>query len=132
MTETVPGPTGAAPTGVAPSGVIQAAVERAVARLEELLSPEHVLTGDACADDYGHDECLTVAPVRPACVVRPGSTEDVAAILTVAGDLGVPVTARGSGTGLSGRRPRSSCRSSAWPRSSRSTRRTTSPWCSRA
>lgn len=90
------------PTGAAPSGVTQAAVGRAVNRLEELLGPEHVLTGDACSDDYGHDECLTVAPVRPACVVRPGSTDEVAAILAVAGELGVPVTARGSGTGLSG------------------------------
>ena len=32
----------------------------------------------------------------------PGSTDDVAAVVQLAAELGVPVTARGSGTGLSG------------------------------
>src|SRR5690606_34404468 len=51
---------------------------------------------------YTHDECLTVAPGRPAVVVRPESTAEVSEVLRVAQELGVPVTARGSGTGLSG------------------------------
>jgi glycolate oxidase len=63
---------------------------------------EPVLTGDAIADDYGHDEALTVRAVHPAFVARPSSTAEVAALLTVAAAHRVPVTARGSGTGLSG------------------------------
>ncbi len=40
--------------------------------------------------------------VRPDAVVRPGSASEVAAIVALAGEHGIPVTARGSGTGLSG------------------------------
>jgi glycolate oxidase len=53
-------------------------------------------------EDATHDEALGAAPVRPRAVVRPGSTEEVAAIVRAAGAEGVPLTARGSGTGLSG------------------------------
>ena len=67
-----------------------------------IVGPEHVLTGDAISDDYAHDEALTAAPVRPAALVRPGSTQDVAAILRAADARRIPVTARGAGTGLSG------------------------------
>lgn len=61
-----------------------------------------VLDGDDVGDDYGHDECLTVAPRRPAAVVLPRNTAEVAAVVKVAAERGTPVTARGSGTGLSG------------------------------
>ena len=66
---------------------------------------EAVGAGHVLADippEYGHDESLTVAAVRPAFVVRPGSTGEVAAVLRVAAAHGLKVTARGSGTGLSG------------------------------
>ena len=71
-------------------------------RLADVLGPAQILTGDAIAPDYTHDEALTVAPERPACVVRPETTDQVAAILRLANELRVPVTARGTGTGLSG------------------------------
>ena len=61
-----------------------------------------VLTGDDVGDDYGHDEALTVAGVRPAYVACPTDAAEVAALLAVATEHGLPVTARGSGTGLSG------------------------------
>ncbi|MPZ84273.1 MAG: FAD-binding protein [Actinophytocola sp.] len=72
------------------------------ARLAEIVGAEHVLSGDAIGEDYTHDETLTVEPTRPAHVVRPAGAEEVAAILTLAAATGTPVTARGSGTGLSG------------------------------
>ncbi|MGH3879482.1 MAG: FAD-binding oxidoreductase [Actinophytocola sp.] len=72
------------------------------ARLGEIVGAEHVLSGDAIGEDYTHDETLTVEAVRPAHVVRPGSADEVAAVLTLAAETGTPVTARGSGTGLSG------------------------------
>ena len=71
-------------------------------RLAAAIGATNVVTGDAIADDYTHDEALTAAPARPDVVVRPGSTADVAAILALADAVGIPVTARGSGTGLSG------------------------------
>jgi glycolate oxidase len=62
----------------------------------------NVTTGDAVSDDYGHDEALTATWQRPAAVVRPVSTDEVARVLALADEHRVPVTARGSGTGLSG------------------------------
>lgn len=73
-----------------------------VTKLAAIVGDGDVLTGDAIGDDYTHDEALTGVPQRPLAVVRPETTEDVAGILRWASAEGVPVTARGSGTGLSG------------------------------
>ncbi|MFL6203756.1 MAG: FAD-binding oxidoreductase [Acidimicrobiales bacterium] len=73
-----------------------------LSKLEGIVGRAHVLTGAEISDDYTHDEALTATPRRPLAVLRPGSTEDVAEILTWASEQHVPVTARGSGTGLSG------------------------------
>ena len=70
--------------------------------LRDTVPAEHLLVGDAASDDYDHDEALTAEPVRPGAVVRPGTTEEVATVLRAADAHGIPVTARGSGTGLSG------------------------------
>jgi glycolate oxidase len=71
-------------------------------RLTEALGPQHVLVGEAISDDLTHDEALTAQWHAPDVVVRPSSADEVSAIVHIASDLGVPVTARGSGTGLSG------------------------------
>ena len=70
--------------------------------LHDTVPDEHLLVGDAISDDYGHDEALTVTATRPGALVRPGSADEVAAVLRVADRHAIPVTARGSGTGLSG------------------------------
>jgi glycolate oxidase len=70
--------------------------------LSEIVGPGNVVTGDAIADDYGHDEALTVTPQRPEAVVHPADTDEVSRIVRAAAEQGVPLTARGSGTGLSG------------------------------
>jgi glycolate oxidase len=71
-------------------------------RLVDLLGAERVLVGDAISDDYAHDEALTASPHLPDVVALPSTTDDVAAIVRLAAEQSVPVTARGSGTGLSG------------------------------
>jgi glycolate oxidase len=71
-------------------------------RLAAICGTAHVDVGDAVSDDLCHDESLGLEPVRPLAVVRPATTADVAAIVSAACELGVPITARGSGTGLSG------------------------------
>jgi len=71
-------------------------------RLAAVVGSAHVDVGTAVGDDLCHDESLGTSPVRPAAVVRPGSTADVVAVVALAAELGVPLTARGSGTGLSG------------------------------
>jgi glycolate oxidase len=72
------------------------------ALLADIVGPEHVLSGDEAGEDYTHDEALTAAPQPPAFVVRPASVADVSDVLRVANEQRVPVTARGSATGLSG------------------------------
>ncbi|MGH3451660.1 MAG: FAD-binding oxidoreductase, partial [Haloechinothrix sp.] len=44
---------------------------------------------------------LTGTPQRPAYVAKPGNPEEVAALLAAATEHAIPVTARGSGSGLS-------------------------------
>ncbi|MEO6627733.1 MAG: FAD-linked oxidase C-terminal domain-containing protein [Aquihabitans sp.] len=70
--------------------------------LAAIVGADNVFTGAAINDDHTHDEALGLAPVQPLAVVQPQSTDQVSAILTWAQANGVPVTARGSGTGLSG------------------------------
>ncbi len=71
-------------------------------RLAALVGEANLLIGEAISDDYRHDEALGVAPVTPAYVVKPGTAQEVASVLKLANDSRVPVTARGSGSGLSG------------------------------
>src|SRR5258706_5531777 len=70
--------------------------------LARVVGAQHILTGDAIGDDYGHDEALNVAPQQPKWVVPPANTDEGAGVVRIAADHGAPVTARGSGTGLSG------------------------------
>ncbi|MDD7814961.1 FAD-binding oxidoreductase [Mycobacterium sp. CSUR Q5927] len=60
-----------------------------------------LLTGEQIGPDYSHDEALVGAPVTPGYVARPQTAEQVAALLAAATEAKTPVTARGSGTGLS-------------------------------
>src|SRR6201993_5396324 len=77
------------------------------ARFSEIVGNRNLLTGDAIPDDYSHDEVLTTAPQKPAYVAKPATADEVAQLLKAASGGGVPVTARGSGSGLSGAaRPR--------------------------
>ena len=68
----------------------------------ELLPAGRVLLDDAITDDYGHDETLSATPHRPAAVLLPETTDEVSTILAAADEHGIPVTARGAGSGLSG------------------------------
>lgn len=81
---------------------VERSAEWLAERLARLVGPDQVLTGDSISPDYGHDEALTVTPHQPACVVRPTSAEQVAEVVRFAAADGVPVTARGSGSGLAG------------------------------
>jgi glycolate oxidase len=71
-------------------------------QLGKAVGDTHVLTGDAVHADFTHDETLGLEPIVPLTVVLPGTTDEVAEVLRVATEHGVPVVVRGSGTGLSG------------------------------
>ncbi|GFG95392.1 FAD-binding oxidoreductase [Mycobacterium timonense] len=67
-----------------------------------IVGAHNVLTGDAIPEDYAHDEVLTKPAQRPAYLAKPATADEVAQLLDLASENRVPVTARGSGTGLSG------------------------------
>ena len=71
-------------------------------RLVGALGPDRVLSGAAISEDDWHDESLKATGHAPDIVVLPHSSAEVSAVVTIARNAGAPVTARGSGTGLSG------------------------------
>src|SRR2546425_7194893 len=72
-----------------------------IAHLQEIVGPAHVLVRPEDVVVYEQDAFL-VAHSLPDLVVLPGSTEEVAAVVGAAGEAGVPIVARGAGTGLNG------------------------------
>jgi glycolate oxidase len=72
------------------------------ARLAEIVGEKNLLAGDAIPEDYQHDEGLSLEPGKPAYVAKPATAEEVSALLKLATEHNIPVTARGSGSGLSG------------------------------
>ncbi len=72
-----------------------------IAALCGIVGEKHVLTGDAISPDYGHDELGGITKM-PEVLVRVHTTEEIAGIMKLAYAREIPVTVRGSGTGLVG------------------------------
>ena len=72
-----------------------------VAALRQIVGENEVFYGDAINEDYAHDELGGVSRM-PEVLVRVRSTEQVSAIMKLAYSRTIPVTVRGSGTGLVG------------------------------
>ncbi len=72
-----------------------------IAPLQEVVGAPYVLSRPEDVVVYEQDAFL-VARALPDLVVLPGSTQEVAAVVRLASEAGVPVIARGAGTGLTG------------------------------
>ena len=72
-----------------------------IKKLCALLGEENVIYGDAINPDYGHDEMGGIVSM-PEVLVRAHSTEEISGIMKLAYERTIPVTVRGSGTGLVG------------------------------
>jgi len=72
-----------------------------VAALQAICGQTNVLCGEAINPEYAHDELGDVRAM-PEVVVRVGSTEEVSTVMKLAWEKTIPVTVRGSGTGLVG------------------------------
>ena len=72
-----------------------------IAALQAILGKADVLVGEAINPDYAHDELGGISSM-PEVLVRVHSTEEVSAIMRHAYERNIPVTVRGSGTGLVG------------------------------
>ncbi|MCU0764283.1 MAG: FAD-binding protein [Hydrogenophaga sp.] len=92
----------------APASALQStALERAARQAEVVRALQAVLPGHALLwhnEDTVPYECdgLTAYRERPLVVALPETEEQVSAVLKACHGLGVPVVARGAGTGLSG------------------------------
>ena len=76
-------------------------VDEDIAYLRNLVGDEHILVGDEILEDYAHDE-LGEARAFPEVVVEPDSAQVISSIMEYAYLRKIPVTTRGSGTGLCG------------------------------
>jgi len=72
-----------------------------VARLQAVLPTEAVIHEDAETKAYECD-ALTAYRCPPLCAVLPATTQEVAAVMKICHEEGVPVVPRGSGTSLAG------------------------------
>jgi glycolate oxidase len=70
--------------------------------LRVAVSPDRILTDDAALEAYSHDDAEWAPYDAPLAVVLAETPDEVAAAVRIAGESGLRVVARGSGTGLSG------------------------------
>ncbi|WP_280442402.1 FAD-binding and (Fe-S)-binding domain-containing protein [Nocardia brasiliensis] len=85
------------------SPTIDGAAADVSARLERAL--RETLSGEVAFDDYSRhifSRDASMYSIMPAGVAFPRDADDVAAAVRAAGELGVPIVARGAGTSLAG------------------------------
>ena len=69
--------------------------------LKNIVGEDNVIVGDAINPDYAHDELGTVERM-PDALVKVHTTEEISKVMALSWEKVVPVTVRGSGTGLVG------------------------------
>ena len=74
----------------------------ALADLRAVLDPSRLLTDLEVVEGYRRDEADWAEFGTPLAVVRPRSTAEVAEVVRVCARHGLPIVARGAGTGVSG------------------------------
>ena len=72
-----------------------------IASLENIVGQSFLFLDTETRNHYGHDETEDYV-FPPSVVLKPGSTQEVAAIMKLANEYGVPVVPIGGRTGLSG------------------------------
>ena len=72
-----------------------------LAVLTQIVGEENIFWGDAINPDYAHDELGGIEQM-PEVLIKVHSTEEVSAVMKYAWEKTIPVTVRGSGTGLVG------------------------------
>ncbi len=85
----------------APSASVLSRKDKIVERLRGVLPRDAVISDIAETRAYECD-ALTAYKCPPLCAVLPANTEEVAAVLKICHEMGVPIVPRGSGTSLAG------------------------------
>lgn len=73
-----------------------------IANLAELFGKNNLLTDGPDMEGYSYDESPLSERYLPQVVIKPKTTREIATVLAFADEKRIPVTPRGSGTGLSG------------------------------
>jgi glycolate oxidase len=76
-------------------------IDSVLIRLKELLGEKYVFTDQESLEHYSHDETEDFR-FFPDIVVKPGTPEEVSAVVLLCNEFKIPLTPRGAGTGLSG------------------------------
>ncbi len=84
-----------------PDPIVLAKKPQLVKRLLQVLPADAVIHDEAETRAYECD-ALTAYKCPPLCAVLPSSTQEVADVLKICHELGVPVVPRGAGTSLAG------------------------------
>ncbi|SFR45419.1 glycolate oxidase [Yoonia tamlensis] len=85
----------------APDASVLSRKDQIVSRLQGVLPANAVISDIAETRAYECD-ALTAYRCPPLCAVLPANTAEVAAVMKICHDMGVPVVPRGSGTSLAG------------------------------
>jgi glycolate oxidase len=72
-----------------------------VSALKEIVGEKNVYLDEESLNKYAHDETENLH-FLPELVIKPRTTEEISAILSLCNKEKIPVTPRGAGTGLSG------------------------------
>ncbi len=72
-----------------------------IEQFRSILGADFVVTDEEKRNEYGHDKTEDYQ-FLPDLVVKPGTPEEISAILKICNQYKIPVTPRGAGTGLSG------------------------------
>lgn len=75
--------------------------ERDIEYLKTLVTQNRLFTGEGISEDYAHDE-LSAGRHMPQALIVAEDENQIAAVMKYANARGVPVVARGAGTGLVG------------------------------
>lgn len=72
-----------------------------LAAIKQIVGEDVVITGKEALEKYSHDETEDLQ-YFPEVAVKPGTPQEIAALMKLCNDNLIPVTPRGAGTGLSG------------------------------
>lgn len=72
-----------------------------IEKLKQISGESNVFTGEEISHDYSHDELGGIEKM-PDVLIKVHSTEEISSIMKLAYERTIPVTVRGSGTGLVG------------------------------
>jgi glycolate oxidase len=78
-----------------------AVVPALIQQFEQIVGQQNIIIDEEKRHNYSHDETEDYS-FLPDVVLKPGSTEEISAIMKICNAHTIPVTPRGGGTGLSG------------------------------